>query len=292
MMLKSIFLKCRCGTLLLLLGLLQAPPAQAQLVPPHTHDQATAPADTHQRITLLNHQRVMRELFGEPRMAIKTVGILLYEGCFTLDAVGPMSVMSELMGTDVFYIGLKKGHVQCGRTKIWVDKTLADVKKLDVLIIPGGSVATFELSQDTAVLNWIRQIDRTTQITASVCSGAWILGATGLLEGRQVSTHWYRAQEVMSRFGATYTNQRYTVDGKYWTSAGVTAGMDMCLAMIIAIRGEKYVQAAMLDLEYAPQPPVQAGTPETSDPAVVHMMMSMYDYGMLPLLNKKSKKRK
>jgi transcriptional regulator GlxA family with amidase domain len=232
----------------------------------------------------------MTELFGEPRMEIKTIGILVYDGFFTLDAIGPMAVFSELMGTKVFYIGLKKGLVKTGRTEINVTKTISEIDELDILVIPGGSTATFELTQDTTVLRWIQRMDQKTQITASVCTGAWILGAAGLLEGKKATTHWYRAEEMMKRYGAVYEKKRYTNDGKYWTSAGVTAGMDMSLALVQLIRGDKYVQGAMLDLEYDPQPPIEGGVPEKSDPRVLEMMQVMYDYGMEPLLNKENKK--
>lgn len=241
------------------------------------------------KITLLNHKRVMNELFGEPRMDIKTIGILVYDGFFTLDAIGPMSVFSELIGTDVFYIGVEKGMVKSGRTEIRVKKSIHDVKELDILVVPGGSVGTWKMTQDSAVLNWIRMIDSGSQITASVCSGAWILGAAGLLEGRKAVTHWYRAEEMMTRYGATFEQKRYTHDGKYWTSAGVSAGIDMSLALIKEIRGEKYLQGAMLDLEYAPEPPIDAGVPSKSDRDVLDMMIAMYDHGMLPLIQKDNK---
>jgi putative intracellular protease/amidase len=248
-------------------------------------------ADTNKlKINLLNHNQVMTDIFGEPRMDIKTIGILVYDGFYTLDAIGPMAVFSELMGTKVFYIGLKKGLVKTGRTEINVTTVIDEVTSLDILVIPGGAASTWQLTQDTSVLRWIQKIDQTTQITASVCTGAWVLGAAGLLEGKKATTHWYRAEEMLKRYGAIYEQKRYTNDGKYWTSAGVTAGMDMSLALIQLIRGDKYVQGAMLDLEYDPQPPIQGGTPEKSDPRVLEMMQVMYDYGMLPLLQKEDKR--
>ncbi len=265
----------------------------AILLPAHAQPASSQDsARTFPKLTLLNHQRYMDELFGPPAMDIKTIGILVYEGMFTLDAVGPMCVLSELTGTEVTYIGLQKGLIRSGRTVIQVDRTIADVKELDILILPGGSTATWEASQDSTLLQWIRKIDQTTQITASVCSGAWILGEAGLLRGRRATTHWYRAEEMLTRYGATYTPARYVRDGKYWTSAGVTAGMDMSLALIQEIRGTTYLQGAMLDLEYDPQPPIDAGTPTKSDPAVVDMMVQMYDYGMQPLIEKTDRKQR
>jgi transcriptional regulator GlxA family with amidase domain len=256
----------------------------------HGDCDSTATEDEKLHITLLNHQKVMKEIYGEPLMEIKTIGILVYDGVFTLDAVGPMCVLSELMNTKVYYIGLKKGIVKSGRTKIVVDKTIDDIKSLDILIVPGGSNATWKASKNEKLLAWIKKIDEKSTITASVCTGAWILGAAGLLQGKTATTHWYRGAEILPKFGATFVEKRYTNDGKYWTSAGVTAGMDMSLALIKEIRGEKYLQGAMLDLEYNPQPPIDAGTPAKSDKKVLQMMEAMYDYVMLPLLNKEEKK--
>jgi transcriptional regulator GlxA family with amidase domain len=260
---------------------------QAQI---HSDCDSTAAEDEKLHITLLNHQKVMKEIYGEPLMEIKTIGILVYDGVFTLDAVGPMCVLSELMNTKVYYIGLKKGIVKSGRTKIVVDKTIDDIKSLDILIVPGGSNATWKASKNEKLLAWIKKIDEKSTITASVCTGAWILGAAGLLQGKTATTHWYRGAVILPKFGATFVEKRYTNDGKYWTSAGVTAGMDMSLALIKEIRGEKYLQGAMLDLEYNPQPPIDAGTPAKSDKKVLQMMEAMYDYVMLPLLNKEEKK--
>ncbi|MCS6822946.1 MAG: DJ-1/PfpI family protein [Cytophagaceae bacterium] len=261
---------------------------QAQSNPP----QNVSPDTSQIKINLFNHKKVMNEIFGTPNMDIRTIGIFVYDGFFTLDAIGPMAVFSELMDTKVFYISHKKGLVKSGRTQIYVSHTINEIKELDILVIPGGSTATWHLTKDTALLNWIRKIDKTTQITASVCTGAWILGAAGLLQGKKATTHWYRAQEMLGRFGATYESKRYVNDGKYWTSAGVTAGMDMCLAIIQYIRGDKYTQGAMLDLEYDPQPPIEGGIPAKSDPKVFQFMQTMYDYGMLPLIRNDNEEKK
>ena len=244
------------------------------------------------RINPENHDQMMEQMFPEANMDIKTIGILVYDGFFSLDAVGPMAVLSELMGTKVFFIGLKKGLVSNFQMKIQVDKSIDEIDELDVLIIPGGAQETFKMTQNERVLDWIRKINKTTQITASVCTGAWILGEAGLLQGRKASTHWYRAKEMLARYGADYQNQRYTIDGKYWTSAGVTAGMDMSLALIQKVRGNTYLEAAMLDLEYAPEPPIDAGVPEKSSKEAVDMMLAMYDMGLQPLIKEIDAKNK
>ena len=111
------------------------------------------------------------------------------------------------------------------------------------------------------------------------------------MNGKKATTHWYRAEEMMNRYGAAYKQARYINDGKYWTSAGVSAGIDMSLALIKNITGEQYMQKVMLDLAYDPQSPINAGTPEKSDKNVFQMMQTMYDYGMLPLIKKDDKKK-
>lgn len=237
------------------------------------------------------HQEMMDILFTKPKEDIKTIGILLYDGYNTLDAMGPYHVLSELMGVKAFFIGKEKGLVrnQFGM-QVQVDYALKDVKELDVLVIPGGAKETFMLTQDTAVLNWIRQIDQTTTYTTSVCTGAWVLGATGLLKGKNVTTNWYRAEEIMKMYGANFKQERWVRDGKYWTSAGVTAGLDMSLAIINELMGEKYTKGVMLDLEYDPNPPYKAGSVKNTDQIVIDMMQEMYDMGLLPLFESVKKK--
>lgn len=237
-------------------------------------------------IDMDNHDAVMDQMLGKPTVDIKTIGILVYDGFFTLDAVGPMSVLSELLGTKVFFVGKKKGLVENYQMKIQVDTTIQEVGQLDVLIVPGGYTDTYKMTQDQEVLDWIKMIDENSKITASVCTGSWILGAAGLLEGKNATTHWYyKAREVLESHGAKFKEARYVVDGKYWTSAGVSAGMDMSLAMIKEIRGERYLQGAMLDLEYNPAPPITGGSPNNSDKDVVGMMVAMYDMGLQPIID-------
>lgn len=237
------------------------------------------------------HNEMMAIIMTQPKVPVKTIGILVYDGYNTLDAIGPYQVLSQLMGAKVFLIAKEKGMVrnQTG-LKVQVDTGIADVKQLDILVIPGGAAETFKLTKDTVVLNWIKQIDKTTTYTASVCTGAWILGATGLLQGKNATTNWYRAEEMMNSYGATFKEERWVKDGKYWTGAGVTAGLDMSLAIINDLMGEKYTQGVMLDLEYDPQPPFNAGSVKKTDPIVVDMMREMYDMGMLPLIQNQLKK--
>jgi putative intracellular protease/amidase len=239
-----------------------------------------------------NHQKMMDILYTPTKVPIKRIGVLLYDGYNTLDAVGPYHTLSEIMGAKTFFVAKKRGFVKnMNGMEIKVDSSFADIKSLDILVIPGGARETIMLTQDTETLNWIKEIDKTTKYTTSVCTGAWVLGATGLLKGKNATSNWYRGEEMMKIYGANFKEERYVKDGKYWTSAGVSAGIDMSLAIIDDLLGRKYTEAVMLDLEYDPKPPYNAGTPKKSDPLVADMMKEMYDMLMLPLIEKiKAKK--
>lgn len=126
-----------------------------------------------------HHDELMAIIMTQPKVPIKTIGIYVYDGYNTLDAIGPYQVLSELMSVDIFFVAKEKGMVKNQRgLKVQVDKSIADVKHLDILVIPGGARETFMQTQDTAVLNWIRRIDKTTKYTTSVCvleAGFWVL---------------------------------------------------------------------------------------------------------------------
>ena len=237
------------------------------------------------------HNEMMAIIMTQPKVPIKTIGILVYDGYNTLDAMGPYHTLAEIMVAKTFFIAKQKGMIKNQRgLQMKVDTSFADVKNLDILVIPGGAVETFMQTQDTVTLNWIKHIDKTTTYTTSVCTGSWILGATGLLKGKNATSNWYRAEEMMKLYGATFKKERWVKDGKYWTSAGVTAGMDMSLAIIDDLMGRRYTEGVMLDLEYDPKPPYNAGVPEKSEPIVADMMKEMYDMALLPLIEAEKKK--
>lgn len=238
------------------------------------------------------HEEMMAIIMTKPKYPIKTIGIYVYDGFNTLDAIGPYQTLSQIQGAKVMMIAKKKGMVknQSG-LNIEVTRSIDEVPKLDILVIPGGAVETFKQTLDTTVLQWIRKIDSNSVYTTSVCTGAWILGASGLLKDKKATTNWYRAAEMMTMYGAKFQQERYVQDGKYWTSAGVTAGIDMSLAIIYDLFGKQYTQGVMMDLEYNPKPPINGGTVASSDPIVADMMKTMYDMVMLPLIEKEQKKR-
>jgi transcriptional regulator GlxA family with amidase domain len=233
-----------------------------------------------------NHVNSMELFFGKPKYNIKTIGILVYDGVNDLDFMGPRYILGQAMGVKTLLIGLKKGNIKTVMGVEIVPNTVIDsISALDILIIPGGFTGTIEAAYNKDLHQWIRNIDKTTKYTGAVCTGVWVLGATGLLKNKKASTNWYREEEFLKKYNAIPANERYTQDGKYWTSAGVTAGMDMALAIMNDIYGDRYAQAIMLDMEYDPHPPIEGGTPEKTNWAVNWMMKEMYDGGVNPLID-------
>lgn len=189
-------------------------------------------------------ERISKE--ENKNIIIDSVGILAYDGFNDLDFVGIQTELTSIMGVKSFLIAAKKGEIKGTQNTYKVDHDLSEFKHLDVLIIPGGNDATYKLTKDSTVLNWIRNIDKTSTYTASICNGSWILGAAGLLKNKKATSHWYRAEEILKRYGAQYVNKRWVHDGKYWTAAGVSSGMDMGLAMVMEAKGKTYAEFVQL----------------------------------------------
>lgn len=244
--------------------------------------QAKAVSDT----LSMSHDEIMKAIEIKQHN-IKTIGILVYDGVNSLDVFGPKYVLNQIMGVDLKLIALKPGHV---RTVMGVEfvpnTTIAEVDSLDILVIPGGFKGTIDAAKDKKLHDWIIKIDKTTTYTSSVCTGGWILGSTGLLKGKKATTNWFKAEEMLASYGAIFINERFTKDGKYWTAAGVTAGMDMALAMLAEIAGKDYAQGVMLDMEYDPSPPFKGGSPEKTSPEVLQFMTTMYEAGVNDAMRK------
>jgi len=228
---------------------------------------------------------IMDAILGKPKYNIKDIGILVYDGVNDLDFMGPRYILGQT-GATTRLIAIKPGNIKTVMGVEIVPNTVIDsVNRLDILVIPGGFKGTIEATYDKKLHAWIRMIDQHTTYTSSVCTGGWILGATGLLKGKKASTNWYREEEFLKKYGAIPANERYTQDGKYWTSAGVTAGMDMSLAILKDNWGGKFAKGVMLDMEYDPHPPIKGGSPEKTGWLVEWMMKSMYDAGVNPLID-------
>ena len=160
-------------------------------------------------------------------------------------------------------------------TKLTVDTAIDDVDRCDLLIVPGGIPAVTMARQGHRLVDWIQSIHPTTQWTTSVCTGALMLGAAGVLDGLPATTHWFCHAEL-ANYGAIPTDQRVVTAGKVVTAAGVSAGIDMALTLTERIAGTAYAQATQLDMEYEPEPPLDAGSPNTAPPAVTAWLADMY----------------
>jgi transcriptional regulator GlxA family with amidase domain len=185
---------------------------------------------------------------------------LFYPGMTALDAMGPWEVLSRLPSARARVASPAGGAVTVD-TGITFDRTtpIAEISSADVLLIPGaGDVRP--LLDDARVLDWVRAIDATTRWTTSVCTGALVLGAAGLLRGKRATTHW-AVLEALRKHGATPTTARIVEDGKIITAAGVSAGIDMALALAARLTDRVTAEGLQLAIEYDPQPPFDSGSP-------------------------------
>jgi cyclohexyl-isocyanide hydratase len=198
------------------------------------------------------------------------IGSLLFEGLDQIDLTGPFEVLSRIPDSTYRIFGKTLEPVRDTRgLRLTPDALLEDAPQLDVLHVPGG-YGQEALMNDQQVLSWIRNQARAARCIFSVCTGALICGAAGLLKGRQATTHW-TALHLLPYFGATPVNERVVRDGNMVFAAGVTAGIDGALRVAADLRGDEVAQVIQLYMVYAPQPPFHSGTPETAPPAVLEI---------------------
>jgi transcriptional regulator GlxA family with amidase domain len=200
------------------------------------------------------------------------ISILLFEKLAAQDAVGPCEAFRCVPGWSIEFVGLRKGVVRAegGGLGMSVDRALDEVAETDIVLVPGGR-GSDALLDDEAVLSWLREIDKTTKWTVSVCTGALLLGAAGLLEGKRATSNWL-ALEELPKYGADPVGGRWVEDGKTVTAAGVTAGIDMALHLIAREAGPEVAQAVQLGIEYDPDPPFDSGSPRKAAPAIVELV--------------------
>jgi transcriptional regulator GlxA family with amidase domain len=201
------------------------------------------------------------------------IAILLFEKLAAQDAVGPYEVFRCVPGWDVHFTGLHAGEVRSeGGLGLTVDRTLDQAKEADLVLVPGGR-GVDPLLGDEAVLAWLREIDTVTKWTTSVCTGALLLGAAGLLRGKRATSNWL-ALDDLAKYGADPVGGRWVEDGKTITAAGVTAGIDMALHLVGREAGPEVAQAVQLGIEYDPDPPFDAGSPEKAPKEIVELVTS------------------
>ena len=196
------------------------------------------------------------------------IGSLLFEGLDQIDLTGPFEVLSRVPNTTCRLYGLTSAPVRDVKgLRLTPDDELSEAPQLDVLHIPGGP-GQEALMENEAVLGWVERQAAGAEIVFSVCTGALICGAAGLLRGRRATTYW-AATDLLPHFGATPVEARVVVDGNLVSAAGVTAGIDGALRVAAMLRGEAAAKAIQLYMQYAPEPPFDAGSPETAPADIV-----------------------
>jgi transcriptional regulator GlxA family with amidase domain len=188
------------------------------------------------------------------------IAILLYPGVTALDAVGPGEVVSYLPNAQVRFVGKEIGPVttEGGALLLGVTHTIAETPSPDVVIVPGGTTTPGQMVDDD-ILDWLRNIHRATTWTASVCTGALILGAAGLLKGLPATTYWYKMGVLRIMGAKPRPDARIVQSGRIVTAAGVSSGIDLALWLAEKISGRERAEAIQLAIEYDPHPPFDSG---------------------------------
>jgi cyclohexyl-isocyanide hydratase len=196
------------------------------------------------------------------------IGLLLFPDITQLDMTGPYEVFTKLPGAEVHLVWKSLDPVTAnGGMKITPTTTFATCPQLDVVCVPGGPGMN-PLLNDEETLAFLRSQAGGARYVTSVCTGALVLGAAGLLKGKRAATHWM-SRDMLKAFGATPVAQRVVIDGNVITGGGVTAGIDFALTVAAEAFGEDLAKAIQLGIEYDPHPPFAAGSPEGAGPAIV-----------------------
>jgi transcriptional regulator GlxA family with amidase domain len=202
------------------------------------------------------------------------IAILIFDGLTALDAIGPYEVLSRLPESELRFVAKETGpkRTDTGALGIEADLALADLPDPEVVLVPGGE-GNRSLMADDEVLGWLRDVHDGSTWTTSVCTGALVLGAAGILDGRRATTHWAYLDRLRE-LGADPVAERVVEDGKIVTAAGVSAGIDMALSLASRIAGERVAQSIQLGIEYDPEPPFDAGSPEKAPRDIVDLIRS------------------
>ena len=197
------------------------------------------------------------------------IAVALYDRFTALDAVGPYEVLSRVPDSKLTFVGHEVGPVRTDneRLAMYVDAVFEDVPEPDVIVVPGGW-GTRALLDDERIQSWIRHAHEHSQWTTSVCTGSLLLGAAGVLDGLEATSHWLEV-DALTEYGATPTGRRVVEQGKVITAAGVSSGIDMGLMLVAKIAGDEFAKTIQLLIEYDPQPPFDSGSPAKADDELV-----------------------
>ncbi|SFB21756.1 MULTISPECIES: DJ-1/PfpI family protein [unclassified Bacillus (in: firmicutes)] len=196
--------------------------------------------------------------------------IYLYDGITMLDAIGPYEVLRNMTDAEVFFVAERIGEIKAdsGFINVNVKHSIYEMKEADILVIPGSTIGFINEMKNEKILKWIKEVDKSTKWTTSVCSGSLLLASAGLLDGLKATSHW-KPINLLSDYGAIPTRERVVEQGKYITAAGVSAGIDMALFLANKIVGEDEAKAIQLTIEYDPQPLFYSGNYSNADEKII-----------------------
>ena len=203
------------------------------------------------------------------------IAIPIFDRFTALDAIGPYEVLSRLPDSRVTFIAKETGPYKTdnGMLSIVAEARLDELQHPEVIMVPGGT-GTRPLMEDEATLDWIRTAHETSTYTTSVCTGSLLLGAAGVLDGLDATTHWLEL-ETLDKLGARSISKRVVEQGKVITAGGVSSGIDMALLLASRIAGDQFAQGIQLLIEYDPQPPFDAGSKDKAPPEIVQLIETM-----------------
>ncbi|QOC23910.1 DJ-1/PfpI family protein [Wenzhouxiangella sp. AB-CW3] len=199
------------------------------------------------------------------------VAILLYPGMTTLDAIGPYEVLRFMPECKIRFVSEQPGPIvtDSGVLVLGATHSYEETQTPDVIVVPGSEAHTATAMADRKLISWLKLAHQSSQYTLSVCSGALVLGAAGILEGHPATTHWI-AQDKLRAFGArSRPDERIVQSGKVMTAAGVSAGIDLALTLAAEVHGRERAERIQLLMEYDPQPPFDAGHPRKASETVL-----------------------
>ena len=204
------------------------------------------------------------------------VAYLLYDRFTALDITGPHDVLNSVPGTESIFVAEEAGPVrnESDTLSLVADAATAQVTEPDIVVVPGG-YGTRALLDHEPLLEWIREVHEKTTWTTSVCTGSLLLAAAGLLDGKPATTHWL-ARDLLAELGAKPVPDRVVQEGKIVTAAGVSSGIDMALRLVQLMHGDELAQAVQLGIEYDPEPPVDAGSPEKAPQPIVDVVTATF----------------
>lgn len=202
-----------------------------------------------------------------------SVGLLLFPRLTQLDLTGPFEIFKRAPGAELHLIWKTLDPITSDSgLGMLPTSTFAECPALDVICVPGGP-GVAELMEDEETLDFLRRQAASAKYVTSVCTGSMVLGAAGLLRGKRATSHWM-SLPMLAALGATPMAERVVTDGNTITGGGVTAGIDFALAILAREFGQRAAEEAQLAIEYDPQPPFNAGSPQTADPALVEEVMA------------------